>query len=465
MSNTNSRTKKTWTRRRFLTTGAASLAGITVVPAHVLGREGKQPPSERLNIAGVGLGVIGTKNLRACAKTENIVAVCDVDWSYAAVGFQYFPKAKKYRDFRRMLDRQKNIDAVVVATPDHTHAVITAEALKRGKHVYTQMPLTYDIEEARTLVRLARKAKVATQMGNDWFSSETIRNVCEWVWSGVLGPVREVHCWTNRPVWPQGLTTLPASRPVPSGLDWDLWLGPAPMRPYSPAYHPYNWRGWIDFGTGALGAAGCFLLAAPYWALKLADAKTVKVEADATGMTKYSYPKASTIRYTFSARANMPPVTLYWYDGGRQPPRPREWPANRRTMGGSGCLFFTDKAKFVFGPVVAGTEDFQAGPHFLPESAVSRFPKPKKIIPRIPIGEKWVVPDRHEKNWIRACKGGPPACCNFEVAGPLTEIVLLGNVALRAGQPVEWDAEANKILNLPSADRFLRRPYRKGWSL
>ncbi len=449
-------------RRRFLGAAAGVAASVTVVPRHVLGGEGNKPPSETLNIAGVGLGAMGADNLRACAG-QNIVALCDVDSRMASDTFLRYPKAARYKDYRRMLDNGRDIDAVIVATPDHTHAVITAAAMKRGKHVYTEMPLAHDVWEARQLAQIAKQAGVATQMGNERFSGPTIRSVCEWIWAGCIGPVHEVHCWTNRPQWPQGMGR-PGDKPaVPRNLDWDLWLGPAPRRPYHADYHPYQWRGWRDFGTGALGAMGCHVMDGAFWALKLAEAATITVEADSIGGTAESYPRASTVRYRFPARGDMPPVTVVYNDGGRQPPRPREFPATREFLGSNGTIFVGEKGKLTFGAVTAGTGPGQAGPRFIPESLRQSFEPPRATIPRIKSANRWV--GRQMQDWITACKGGRPACSRFEISGPLTEMVLLGNVALLAGKPIHWQRHTMKITGEPAANQYLRRQYRQGWSL
>ena len=435
-------------------------AGVfSIVPRHVLGRTADKPPSEKLNIAAVGLGAMGCTNLENC-HGENIVALCDVDWQTAAVAFQRYPKAAKYRDYRKMLDQEPGIDAVVIATPDHTHAVITAEAIKRGKHVYTQMPLAHDVWEARQLATLAHQSGVTTQMGNDRHSGPGVRRVCEWIWSGALGAVGEVHCWTNRPQWPQGIAR-PRERPtVPSRLDWDLWIGPAPVRPYHPAYHPYNWRGWQDFGTGALGAMGCHILDAPFWALKLGEADRFTVEASSRGVNDQTWPKTSTILYKFPARASLPPVTIIWYDGGRKPPRPEGWPDAREHVGSGGTFFIGEKCTMAFGALTAGTHPGQAGPRLIPESRMTN--QPPNTIPRVKDDR---AVSQHEQEWIRACKLGRQPCSSFDYAGPLTEMVLLGNVALRSRTPIEWDRRRMEIVNNADANRHLRREYRTGWML
>jgi predicted dehydrogenase len=461
---TPTRTTRRLSRRRFLG-AAAGAAAVAVVPRRVLGGAAGKPPSEQLAVAGVGLGPMGSDNLAAC-EDEAVVALCDVDDRIAAVTWRKHPKAARFKDFRRMLDAETGIDAVIVATPDHTHAVITAAAMRAGKHVYTQMPLAHDVWEVRELVRLAHETGVATQMGNERFSGPTIRETVEWIRDGCIGPVREVHCWTNRPQWPQGVDR-PADRPpAPPHLDWDLWLGPAPERPYHGAYHPYTWRGWRDFGTGALGAMGCHTMDGAFWALALAEADTFTVRPDAEGATAETWPTAATVRYRFGPRGDMPPVALTWYDGDRRPPRPDEMPSTREFVGAGGTLFVGEKGKLAFGALTAGTNPGQAGPRTIPESIMWSYRKPKPSLPRVKAaGGRWVESARHVQEWVRACKGGPPACSRFEVAGPLAEMALVGNVALAAGGPVEWNARAMKVTGAPGAEALLRREYRKGWRL
>lgn len=444
--------------------GGAAAAGFHVVPRSVLGGQGDKSPGDKLNIACVGLGGEGQWNLKHC-ETENIVALCDVDWRVASPTFDRYSGAAKYRDYRRMLDREKDIDAVIVATPDHSHAVIAAEAMKRGKHVYGQMPLTHDVWEARQLANITDDTGVTTQMGNARHSGPDIRRACEWVWSGKLGDVREVHCWTYLPRWPQGVKRPKSKNSVPSKLDWNLWLGPAPKRAYNRAYHPFKWRGWTDFGTGALGAMGCDLLDAPFWALKLDQAPSFKVDATCTGASSESYPEASVVRYHFPARGDMPPVTVNWYDGGLQPPRPREMQASREHLGGSGVIFVGDECKMAFGPLVDGTLRGQAGPRLIPERLTHTKGRPKKQIPRVKERFDWRQDSRHEQEWIRACKKGEQPCANFGYSGPLTEMVLLGNVALLSGGYIEWDSEKMRVKTPKKANNLIRREYRKGWSL
>jgi len=455
-------------RRRFLRDGAVA-AGCLIVPGSVLGTKtaggapaAKRPPSETLNIAGVGLGARGLGNMEKCHGT-NIVALCDVDWGLAATALRQYPDAAKFRDFRKMLDRQRDIDAVVVSTPDHTHAVIAAEAIRRGKHVYVEPPLAHDVWEVRSLARLARQSGVATQMGNERHSSAGIRRAVEMIWGGGLGPIREVHCWTNRPQWPQGIGRPETQATPPAGLDWDLWLGPAPQRAFDPAYHPYRWRGWLDFGCGALGAMGCHLLDAAFWGLRLAEVKAFSVEAESTGVNDQTYPQASTVRYRFPARGDQPPVTITWYDGGRQPPGPEPLPYLRE-LGSNGSLFFGEEHIMIFGPTVFGTNPGQVGPRTIPEFTPVENKVPYKKIPPVNEGN-WTKGDRHIQEWISACKSGTQPCASFEHSAPLTQMVLLGNVALLAEEPIDWDGEKMRITAAPQTNRLLRREYREGWSL
>ncbi len=451
------------TRRRFLGRASAG-AGVLIVAPAVLGarKEKQPPPSSGLKIAGIGLGARGYGNMQKCGGA-NIVALCDVDWKLAATAFQDYPDARAYKDYRRMFDKEKDIDAVVISTPDHTHAVIAAEAMKRGKHVYVETPLAHDVWEVRELARIARESGVVTQMGNERHSGAGIRRTVEMLWGGGLGPIEEVHCWTNRPQWPQGVERPRGETKMPKGLDWESWLGPAPEHGYDPAYHPYRWRGWVDYGTGALGAMGCHLLDAAFWGLKLADANTFTVETESTGMKNGSYPAAATIRYRFPAREDEPPVTVTWYDGGRQPKDPEQLPYLRE-LGSNGSLFIGKAHSMLFGPTVFGTNPGQIGPRVIPEfSAIT----PKREFERIPAVKEsaWQRGDRHIQDWLTACRSGKQPCASFQVSAPLAEMVLLGNVALRAGKPIEWDSQKLRITNDADANRFVRREYRKGWAL
>ncbi|MGC8744381.1 MAG: Gfo/Idh/MocA family protein [Verrucomicrobiia bacterium] len=438
-------------RRQFVKGIAAAAAAIQVVPGSVLGLNGATSPNEKLNIAGIGIGGQGRSDLNNM-NSENIVALCDVDWSYAAGTFKQYPNAKKYKDYRKMLDEQKDIDAVVVATPDHHHFFASMYAIAHGKHVYCEKPLTHSVWEARELARAARQKKVATQMGNQGQASEETRRLCEFVWDGAIGNVYEAHIWTDRPsnglfkeYWPQGVEKPKESPPVPETLDWDLWVGPAPMRPYNPIYLPFRWRGWWDFGTGALGDIGCHAFDPVFRALKLGQPLTV--EASSSRVNEETYPLASMVTYHFPARGNMPPVKLVWYDGGLRPPRPEGLPDGVQ-MGTNGRLLVGDKG-------------FILGNKIYPDKRRSEYQEPPKTIPRSP---------GHYQEWILACKGGKPAGSNFDWAGPLTEVVLLGNIALRVQlreeltyHKIEWDPEKLEIKNLPEANKFIKREYRGDW--
>jgi hypothetical protein len=402
---------------------------------------------------------MGGSDLQSLA-SENIVALCDVHDSYAAKTFKAYPNAKVYKDYHKMLDKQKDIEAVVVATPDHTHACIAMAAIKAGKHVYVEKPLAYSIYEVRKLTEAARQAKVATQMGNQGHASEDIRHICEWIADGAIGAVREVHAWTTHAVWPQGIERPKETPPVPEDLDWDAWLGPAPYRPYHPAYLPGMWRGWWDFGTGALGDMGCHVLDAPYWALNLGYPTSVEASASIYSpgiswdkpVNTESYPRASIVRYEFPARGDMPPVKLTWYDGGMTPPRPAELEEGRR-MGNmfGGVIFIGDKGK------IMGGGHGGAGARIIPESKMKEYSRPPKTIPRSP---------GHHTEWINACKAGQPAGSNFDYAGPFTEVVLLGNVALRMmHKKFYYDGPNMKVTNLSEANEYIHRQYRQGWTL
>ncbi len=433
-------------RREFL--AGSTAAAFTIVPSYVLGGPGRQAPSDKLNIAGIGVAGRGAGDLGACS-SENIVALCDVDWRHAAPTFKKYPQAKKYKDFRVMLDKEnKNIDAVIVATPDNCHAVATMAAIKHGKHVYCEKPLTHDIWEARQITLAARQAGVATQLGNQGQASEATRLVCEYIWDGAIGTVREVESWCNRYISPRGIDRPKDTPPVPDTLDWDLWLGPAPERPYHPCYLPFSWRGWWDFGTGVLGDIGCHQLDPVYRALKLGYPTTV--EACSSGVNKETAPLSSIVRYNFPEREGLPPVLLTWYDGGLMPKRPPELESGRRFGNADDNLFIGDKGKML-------------GHRIIPEAKLKEYPKPPQKLKRSP---------GHHKEWLLACKGGPPAGSNFDWAGPLTESVLLGNVALHMekqlyekGLKLEYDGPNMKVTNLPEANQYIRREYRKGWTL
>jgi len=444
------------TRRDFLKSAAAVSAApslLHIVPRYVLGR-GYAPPSDKLNIAGIGVGGMGASNLREL-EGENIVALCDVDPNYAAETVKRYPSAKFYTDYRIMLEKQKDIDAVVIATPDHTHAVITIAAMKLGKHVYTQKPLTHSVWEARMLTRAAEESKVTTQMGIQGHSDEGIRLICEWIRAGLIGGVNEVDAWCDLSYYPWGHAywsskwgTRPQDTPpLPAGMDWDLWIGPAPMRPYHPAYHPLVWRCWWDFGVGMMGDRGVHTFDPIFWPLRLGAPETI--EATSCALNTETHPLSNIVTYRFPARGELPPVKLTWYDGLRAP-RPEELEEGRRMPSEGGLIFKGDKGK-----IMAGV--YGDAPRIIPEKLMQEAPRPPKTIPR--------VEGTHEQEWARACKAGTKAGASFEYSGPLTEVCLLGNVAKRLDTRIYWDSENMKVTNNPEAEPLVRRPYREGWNL
>jgi len=439
-------------RRAFI--GGSAAAAITILPGRVLGGPGRTPPSEKLNIAGIGVGGQGAWDLDNVS-SENIVALCDVDQARAAGTFKRYPKAKRYRDFRVMLEKERQIDAVVVATPDHVHAVATMTAIKMGKHVYCEKPLTRTVFEARAIAKAASEAGVATQMGNQGMAFEGNRLINEWLWDGAIGHVREVHAWSDRPThngqlfWAQGVDRPPDTPPVPPTLDWDLWLGPAPYRPYHPAYVPFAWRGWWDFGSGGLGDMGIHNLAPVFSALKLKA--PISVHASSTLVKAETLPLACVVHYQFGARGDMPPVKLHWYDGGMLPARPDELEDDREMSREDGLIFVGDKGKMY----VEGWGG--NSPRLIPEEHMKAYRRPPKTLPRS-IG--------HHKEWILACKTGSSTRSNFDFAGRLTEAVLLGTVCVRAGgRKLIWDSQSMKVTNLPEANKYLQYEYRAGWNL
>ena len=470
-------------RREFVRTGAASVAGAvfapTLVPRHVLGR-GFRAPSDTVNVAGIGVGGQGMWNLSAMSSQANIVAMADVDWGYVAESFDeratyteddgspafpeladlraLYDRTPRYADFRRMLDeRGRDIDAVVVATPDHTHAIAALTAMGMGKHVYVQKPLTYSVEEARMLKHAAATTGVVTQMGNQGHSSDDGRRVVEVLRAGVIGPVREVTIWTNRPhvYWPQGFARPAVSTPPPATLDWDLFLGPAPQQAYVPGIHPFSWRGWVDFGGGALGDMGAHLMDFPVWALELGMPTRVETRASPWGGPKAhpdTYPVATITTYDFGG-APGGPVRLTWFDGGLMPPTPRDAPAGFALDPGGGVMYVGEKGLLIH-------ETYGLSPRFLPEALGEAASAVPVSIPRIEGGI-----DGHEHNWLRAIRGEEDISCPFSYAADLTETMHLGVVALHAGVPIEYDAAAMRIPNAPDAERFLSRTPRPGWEL
>lgn len=464
-------------RRSFMRGAAGAVAGFVAVPRHVLGGSGYAPPSEKLNIAIIGTGGQGLHNIRALfgQPDAQIIAICDVNEESDYSRFYYRGTAGRgparklvekhhaerrstggpetcatYIDFRKMFEKEKAIDAVLVATPDHIHAVAAMAAIKNGKHVYCEKPLTHSVYEARRLAEVAREARVATQMGNHGHSGEGIRLTVEWIRDGAIGDVREVHSWSHTGGgWAEGRTARPQERPpVPRGLDWDLWLGPARRRPYHLAYAPYNWRGWWDFGTGAHGDMACHNMDPAFWALDLGH--PVSVEASSPPINPETTPLASTIHWKFAARGKMPPVKVTWYGGGLMPPQPDELePGRKLTGGGNGILFVGDKGKIM-------CPGWGGNPRIIPEAKMKAYKRPAKTLARS---------RGHHRDWIDACKGGNPASSNFDYSGPMTEVILLGNVALRTGKKLTWDGPNMKATNAPEADKYVRPEYHNGWTL
>jgi len=447
-------------RRAFLAAAGGAAFGFTIVPRHVLGGVGFLAPSERVNVAGIGAGGMGGGDISTHAKNgANIVALCDVDEERAAGVFNAFPKARRYKDFRELIDKEAaNIDAVTVGTPDHIHAVASMAAIRAGKHVYCQKPLTHTLHECRELTKAAKAAGVMTQMGNQGHATEGARLTNEWIQAGVIGEVREVHVWSDRAgrLWKQGIGRPKDAPPVPKSLDWDLWLGPIQERPYNPAYAPANWRGWRDFGTGALGDMGCHIIDHPVWALGLGAPSTVEASATLDGSVLAdnkpnfeTYPIAAIITYEFPARGNLPPVRMTWYDGGLMPPTPSEMPAGRR-LPDNGVLYVGSKGKMYHG-------SHGGMPELLPHTLFEQAKAVPKTLTRSP---------GHYEEWLLACKGGPRPVSNFDYAGPLTETVLLGVLALRApGRRLEWDSANLKVKNAPELNPYVHTEYRKGWTL
>lgn len=448
-------------RRNFLKAASASAATFTILKA---GSARTYAANEKLNIACIGAGGRGAINIRD-TRTENIVALCDVDFERVTESFKkheglQLPNVKRFRDYRVMLsEMDPQIDAVIVSTPDHSHFHASMAALQRGKHVYCEKPLTHSVWEARELTKAAREAGVATQMGNQAQADRDTRTVQEYVMDNAIGPIREAYIWTDRPLrglydvyWPQGEPRPIETPAVPATLDWDLWIGPAPMRPYHPSYAPFKWRGRWDFGTGALGDMGCHYFDPVYRALKLTAPSSV--EAVSTRANNDSYPLGSIVTFHFPARGEMPPVKAQWYDGGLRPPRPSVLKTGD-LMGTNGVMLVGDEGVLL--------TDWDEPWKMYPEERANDYGTPPKRLPRSP---------GHHNEWIEACKGGPKAGSNFDWAGPLTEGVLLGNVALRAQlrdeltrQTLHWDTEQMSFTNHQVANQFLRRDYRRGWQV
>jgi predicted dehydrogenase len=449
-----------FTRRQALSALAAT-AVFSIVPRHVLGGAGQRTPSERPVLAGIGVGGVGYPQVQACEEAGfHIGALCDIDDVYAKKAYDRWPNARRYRDFRDLMESEGDrIDAVYCGTPDHTHAIITLAALRRKKHVCCVKPLTRTIQESRVVVEAARRAGVATQVTAAPNTSEAACRTCELIWGGAIGPVRELHLWSDRPWWPQGMERPPGQDQIPSTLDWEAWIGPAPMRPYvanwhqnhlalasvktkvgpDAVYHPWNFRGWWDFGTGALGDMGCHHVNTPARALKLSH--PTRIQASATKVFAETAPLASIVTYDYPSRDDMPPLRVFWYDGGLRPPNLPG--ARARSLPPSGELY-------------VGDDGAMLGHQILTESR-------RQIADAIPR----TLPRRSGTwgEWFDACRGGEPAGCNFEWSGPATEFVLLGNLAIRSGEPLDYDAAAMRITNNETANGLLHEPYQNGWSL
>lgn len=425
------------TRRSFIQQSALGVAGLWLAGGqNLLAR--KLSANDKLNIGVIGVANRGGANFQGVA-SQNIVALCDVDENYLRAAAQKLPQAKTYSDFRKLLD-QKEIDAVVISTTDHTHAPATVMALKSGRHVYCEKPLTHTVSEARIVAELARKHKRVTQMGTQIHATGNYRRVVELVKSGAIGPVREVHNWAGT-VW-AGRPLSKEPVPVPAHLSWDLWLGPAPKRPYDPAYVPAHWRGWWAFGGGTMADMGCHHIDLSYWALDLRH--PISIEAEGPPVNSETCPEWLIVRYEFPARGPLPPVNLTWYNGGK---RPRYFTEGKLPKWGNGTLFVGEK-----GMLLADYDRHV----LLPEKDFAGFVPPKPFIQES-IG--------HHEEWIEACKMNGPTTCNFDYSGALTEAVLLGNVAYRVGQKLEWDAEKLKATNCPEARQFIQHRYRAGWKI
>jgi predicted dehydrogenase len=479
-------------RREFLADSALAGAGFWV--AGGLAAADTKSPNEKLNIACIGVGGKGSSDVDHCGELANVVALCDIDDRTLNQKAEKFPQAKKYHDYRKMLEEMnKQIDAVTVSTPDHTHAPASIMAMRMGKHVYCQKPLTHTVYEARLMRETAAKFKVATQMGNQGTAENGLRRAVEIIRAGVIGPVREVHVWTNRPIWPQGadailrvgsartaaLAALHGSSPgspqpasVPGYVHWDLFLGTAPERPYDPIYHPFSWRGWWDFGTGALGDMACHTANMAFMALKLGY--PTRITAESGEINPETYPDWARIQFEFPAREEMPPVKFVWYEGhqgGRRVLPPAKL-TQGQTVTDSGSLLVGDKG------VLYSPNDYGAAYKLLPEKDFAGYQGPAESLPRNGKGDLGM-----KQEWIEAIRGGPPALSNFQYAGMLTETILLGNLAMRAGKPVEveqqqgrrrrrvtarkieWDGPNMRATNAPEAEQYIRPEYRKGFVL
>ncbi|MGQ9591159.1 MAG: Gfo/Idh/MocA family protein [Planctomycetota bacterium] len=451
-----SRSQRSMSRRRFLKRAAAGIALFEIAPSGLFGGPNGRAPNDKLGVACIGVGNRGEASVMAC-KDENIVGLADVDDRLAKTAYERFPSAKKYRDFRKMLDElDRSIDAVTVGTPDHTHAVAAIEAIRRGKHVYCEKPLAHSIHEVRALMKAAREAKVVTQLGNQGHSFDSIRTFCEWIWDGAIGKVREVHafCDAFREVYCQidKLPQLAEKHEVPRELDYDLWLGPAAYRPYSPLWVPWSWRGWMAFGTGCLGDWVCHVVDPSFWALDLGLPTKIRAEVRDYDPKKHAdvYPRGVKITYQFPAKGDRGPVKLVWFDGIERPPRP-EALEEGRAMPGTGAYVYGDKGIIQHGS--HGAADCR----LVPEARMKEYKGPERKIPRS--GD-------HHRDWLEAIRAGREAGSHFGYGGPLTEIGLLGAIAIRfPGEELEWDADAMRFKGPAEANALVAPPYREGWKL
>jgi len=461
------RTEKKITRRGLLGEAAAA-AAFTVVPRSVLGGAGSTAPSEKVNVAIIGTGGQGIVNMKQLFNEPDvhIAALCDINESSDYSMFYYGGRAglkpalelvrqkygqpcPTYHDYNQMLDTE-DIDAVLVATPDHSHAIVDLAVINKGKHLYCEKPLCRTVYEVRVVTEAARKAGVATQLGNFGHSSEDIRLACEWIWDGAIGDVHEVHSWTSTGArrWTNFTERPKETPPVPAGFDWQRWLEPVPPRPYHPDYAPVRWRAWWQFGSGTIGDFACHHLDPAFWALKLDQSDSFSVEASSIGTTEETCPAGSLIYFDVPARAGMAPVRITWYEGGVMPPRPAVLEAGR-SLGEHGILFVGSKGSIL-------GEGWSRSPRIIPETKMRAYRKPPKSLPRV---------EGHHRDWLNACKGKGSASTHFEYSGPLSEFVLMGNVAIRSGKKLEFDWKNMKVTNEPDANKFVKPHYREGWTI
>ncbi len=475
--------KTTSDRRAFIKKAAIGIAGFTILPRFVLGGKGFTAPSDKLYIAGVGVGGKGYSDLKSFNDTGKVAIsfLCDVDDRRAARSVKDYPKAKYYKDWRELLDKEsENFDAISIATPDHNHAITTLAAMQLGKHVYVQKPLTHDIYEARVLGEAAKRYKVVTQMGNQGSSHDGVRQMQEWYEAGLIGEVQNIYCWTNRPVWPQGIPWPSQSSPIPKELDWNLWLGTAPEKNYVDKLVPFNWRGWWDYGTGALGDMGCHLMEAPFTILGLKDAESVQASVGSVYVDEFkrgyfpdSCPPSSHVTLDFAETSKNPSkIKLHWMDGGIQPSRPEELGADEAFGdNGNGMLFIGTKGKMM-------ADTYNANARLLPLSRNSEV-NIKQTLERVPNGM-----NGHYEQWVDGCIAGygkKTLSSPFEKAVPLTEALLMANLAIRAhdiktevggktkypgrNKKLLWDAKNMRVTNFDDVNQFVKREYRKGWTL